>query len=90
MYAIRSYYAAVAGAAEVLCVDASAPALVLAGENAGLNGVEDRVRTLEGDAFEVLRDLRAAREHFDVVVADPPAFIKRRKDLKEGVSYNFV
>ena len=78
--------AAVAGAAEVLCVDASAPALALAGENAGLNGVEDRVRTLEGDAFEVLRDLRAAREHFDVVVVDPPAFIKRRKDLKEGVA----
>jgi 23S rRNA (cytosine1962-C5)-methyltransferase len=32
----------------------------------------------------VLKSLREAREHFDVVIVDPPAFIKRRKDFKEG------
>lgn len=76
--------AAVAGAAEVTCVDASGPALELAARNAARNGVEDRVRTRQGDAFDVLRMLAADGERFDVVVLDPPAFIKRKKDLKEG------
>lgn len=77
--------AACAGAAEVLCVDASQEALAQVAVNAGLNGVESRVQTCKGDAFEVLRGLREAREHFDVVVLDPPAFIKRRKDAKAGI-----
>ncbi|MDQ5910243.1 MAG: rRNA (cytosine1962-C5)-methyltransferase [Pseudomonadota bacterium] len=76
--------AAVRGAREVLSVDSSAPALELAAANAALNGVSDRVRFEQGDAFEVLKALREARERFDVVIVDPPAFIKRRKDLKEG------
>lgn len=78
--------AAVAGAAGVLCVDASAPALERVHGNAALNGVTERVATLQGDAFEALKALREARERFDVVVLDPPAFIKRRKDVKEGVA----
>jgi len=76
--------AAAHGAREVLCVDSSAPALEHAAVNAALNGVDDRVRFEQGDAFEVLKALREARERFDVVIIDPPAFIKRRKDLKEG------
>jgi 23S rRNA (cytosine1962-C5)-methyltransferase len=76
--------AAVRGAKEVLCLDSSAPALALLAANATLNGVDDRVRTLHGDAFQLLKELREAREHFDVVIVDPPAFIKRRKDFKEG------
>lgn len=52
--------------------------------NATLNRVEDRVRTEAGDAFEIFKSLREARERFDVVIVDPPAFIKRRKDFKEG------
>lgn len=76
--------AAAHGAREVLCVDSSAPALEHAAVNAALNGVDDRVRFQQGDAFEVLKALREARERFDVVIVDPPAFIKRRKDLKEG------
>lgn len=76
--------AAAHGAREVLCVDSSAPALEHAAVNAALNGVDDRVRFEQGDAFEVLKALREARERFDVVIVDPPAFIKRRKDLKEG------
>jgi 23S rRNA (cytosine1962-C5)-methyltransferase len=76
--------AARAGATAVTAVDVSAQALEQLAVNASLNQVGDRVTTLQGDAFEVLRDLRGAREHFDVVVLDPPAFIKRRKDLKEG------
>jgi 23S rRNA (cytosine1962-C5)-methyltransferase len=76
--------AAVRGAREVLCVDSSAPAVEQAGVNAALNGVGDRVQPRQGDAFEVLKSLREARERFDVVIVDPPAFIKRRKDAKEG------
>jgi 23S rRNA (cytosine1962-C5)-methyltransferase len=76
--------AATFGAAEVMCVDSSAPALVGVTDNADLNAVADRVYTNHGDAFEVLQRLAAAGERFDVVILDPPAFIKRKKDLKEG------
>jgi 23S rRNA (cytosine1962-C5)-methyltransferase len=76
--------AAARGARDVLCVDSSAPALEQTTVNAALNGVGERVRTQQGDAFEVLKNLREARERFDVVIVDPPAFVKRRKDFKEG------
>lgn len=76
--------AAVAGAAEVTCVDSSAPALAQAEHHAGLNGVSDRMQFKKGDVFDVLRDLRAANEQFDVIIADPPAFIRRRKDNDKG------
>jgi 23S rRNA (cytosine1962-C5)-methyltransferase len=76
--------AAAAGAESVLCVDSSLKAIEGINHNAGLNDVSAKVTTEQGDAFDVLRRLRAAREHFDVVVIDPPAFIKRKKDIKEG------
>ena len=76
--------AAVEGAKEVICVDASAPALEQVGINAELNNVADRMSGLQGDAFDVLKSLRLDKERFDVVVVDPPAFIKRKKDYKEG------
>jgi 23S rRNA (cytosine1962-C5)-methyltransferase len=76
--------AAAAGAAHVRCVDTSAPALASAQDSAALNGVADRVETLQADAFEALRGLRDGRERFDVVVLDPPAFIKRKKDARQG------
>lgn len=76
--------AAVAGAAEVLCVDSSATALAQVADNAALNDVAARVRTRQGDAFEVMKAMIDADEHFDIVVIDPPAFIKRRKDAEQG------
>ena len=76
--------AAQAGASEVLCVDASASAVERIGDNAARNGLAATVRAVKADAFDLLRQLREERERFDVVVCDPPAFIKRRKDLKEG------
>jgi 23S rRNA (cytosine1962-C5)-methyltransferase len=80
-----SVRAATAGATGVSAVDVSAQALEQLQRNAALNGVGDRVQVINGDAFQALRDLRAERERFDVVVLDPPAFVKRRKDMKEGV-----
>lgn len=76
--------AARAGASEVLCLDASKTALEGVARNAALNGLSGSVSTLHGDAFEQLKALKADREHFDIVVLDPPAFIQRRKDVKEG------
>lgn len=76
--------AAAAGASEAWCVDSSAAAIEAVAANAGRNGLADRVHTLQGDGFEQLKALREARERFDVVVLDPPAFIKRRRDFREG------
>jgi 23S rRNA (cytosine1962-C5)-methyltransferase len=75
--------AAAAGASEVLCVDSSAPALELLQRSAAANGLHN-VRTERADAFDALAALRAAGEKFDVVIVDPPAFIKRRKDIPKG------
>ncbi len=77
--------AAAAGASEVVCVDSSGKALDMVERNATLNGVADRVQGIEGDAFDALKALRAERERFDIVIVDPPAFIKRKKDVKKGV-----
>jgi 23S rRNA (cytosine1962-C5)-methyltransferase len=74
--------AARAGATEVVCVDSSAPALELLQATADANGLPVSAR--RGDAFDVLAALREAGERFDVVVVDPPAFIKRRRDIPKG------
>ncbi|TWI54839.1 23S rRNA (cytosine1962-C5)-methyltransferase [Pseudomonas duriflava] len=76
--------AAVFGASEVMCVDASGFALDGVERNAALNGVAEKMVCVEGDVFEALKELKSADERFDVIVADPPAFIKRKKDLKNG------
>ncbi len=76
--------AATAGAREVVCVDSSATALDGVAANAELNGVADRVSAIQGKAIDVLKALIAEDETFDIVVLDPPAFIKRRKDQKAG------
>jgi 23S rRNA (cytosine1962-C5)-methyltransferase len=70
------------GAREVMCVDSSAPALELLQRSAATNGLA--IHTERGDAFDVLAALREAGEKFDVVVVDPPAFIKRRRDIPKG------
>jgi len=74
--------AATAGAGAVLCVDSSATALDFAGSNALRNGVA--VETRKGDAFDVLEGLATERMRFDVVIVDPPAFAKRKKDLPKA------
>lgn len=76
--------AAAFGASEVFCVDASGFALDGVERNATLNGVAEKVTCVEGDVFAALKELKSAEERFDVIVADPPAFIKRKKDIKNG------
>jgi 23S rRNA (cytosine1962-C5)-methyltransferase len=74
--------AAKAGASEVICLDSSAPALALAEEGAKTNGV--KIKPFKADVFEELQRLMAAGECFDIVLADPPPFVKSKKDLEPG------
>ncbi len=76
--------AAAYGASEVVCVDSSKPAVDAITRNIARNGFSDRVTAVRADAFDYLKALREKREHFDVVILDPPAFVKRKKDLAEG------
>ncbi len=76
--------AAHAGAAEVTCVDSSVPALDVLQRTAHANGLHDRVQAVAGDAFQVMQDMRLEHRQFDVVILDPPAFIKRRRDIRSG------
>jgi len=76
--------AAANGAESVTFIDSSASALEQVARNAERTGVAAEIDGLQGDAFDALRTLRGDGAKFDLVVLDPPAFIKRRKDLKEG------
>jgi 23S rRNA (cytosine1962-C5)-methyltransferase len=76
--------AAAFGASEVVCVDASGHAVDAITRNIERNGFSDRVRAVKADAFDELKRLREVRERFDVVILDPPAFVKRKKDFAEG------
>ena len=70
---------------KVLCIDASLPACENIEANAARNGLSEKIDCAHADAFEALKTLNDNGERFDVVVLDPPAFIKRRKDHKEGL-----
>jgi 23S rRNA (cytosine1962-C5)-methyltransferase len=72
------------GAREVICVDSSAAALDLAAANAQRNRV--KLATRKGDAFDVLEELAKEGARFDVVIVDPPAFAKRKKDLPKALA----
>ncbi|MFI3155367.1 MAG: class I SAM-dependent rRNA methyltransferase [Methylococcaceae bacterium] len=76
--------AALAGALEVTCVDASESALILAEENAALNRVQDKMHFVRSDVFEFLKQARLENRLYDIIVLDPPALIKRKKDFKQG------
>jgi 23S rRNA (cytosine1962-C5)-methyltransferase len=73
--------AARAGAAQVTLLDRSQPALDLAMATAASNGLAERVTAQRGEALETLERMVGARKTFDIVVADPPAFAKSRKDI---------
>lgn len=77
--------AGIAGAREVMGVDASRLAVDQAAENAKRNGLEDRVSFQCRDVFELLPELEEKGEKFDVVILDPPAFTKSRSSVKNAV-----
>ncbi len=85
-----SLYAARGGAAEVLSLDASAPALASAERNFALNRHLPAVSAarhtiLAGDAFSALAELRQAGQRFGLVIVDPPAFAKRADEVSGAI-----
>lgn len=74
------------GASEVHCIDSSSKAIEALQNNARLNQMENKVQTECGDAFAALAELAASGKTFDVIILDPPALIKRRKDIKSGLA----
>jgi 23S rRNA (cytosine1962-C5)-methyltransferase len=77
-------HAARAGAAAVVGVDSSEPALELARANARLNGLEN-VTFVAGDVFDHLRALASAGERYGVVVLDPPKFARTQGAVEEAL-----
>ena len=75
------------GAASVLALDSSQAAISAAQHNAALNGVEQLFSADCADAVEGMRGLYEQGESFDVIILDPPAFIKRRKDRDAGLRH---
>jgi 23S rRNA (cytosine1962-C5)-methyltransferase len=79
-----SVQAAVFGAKEVWSVDSSSLALDQCKENAEINGVAHKVKTFQNDAFDQLKQFAGDKIKFDIIILDPPAFIKKRKDHASG------
>lgn len=73
------------GAKHVTCVDASEQALKALKHNAELNNLGDKISTINDDAFEALKKLLEQGRAFDVIILDPPAFIKNRAQIKSGI-----
>jgi 23S rRNA (cytosine1962-C5)-methyltransferase len=86
-----SLYAARGGAAQVMSVDLSQPALAAAMRNFKLNRANPQVAAcdheiLVGDAFRALKQIRDSRRKFDVVVIDPPAFAKKQEEVERALT----
>ncbi len=72
------------GASSALGIDISARAVAQASRNAELNGLAGRVVFEECDAFDRLRTLKHEGRRFGVIVMDPPAFVKSRRNIAEA------
>lgn len=77
--------AAARGAAKVTMLDSSRLALDLAMRAASRNGVQGVCEEAQGDAFEVMEQFGKERKQFDIVLVDPPAFVKAKKDIASGL-----
>ncbi len=72
------------GASEVIGVDISGYACAFAEENAKLNHLEDRVRFTEANVFDLLSEQSRNKQHYDVIILDPPAFTKSRSAVSSA------
>jgi 23S rRNA (cytosine1962-C5)-methyltransferase len=75
-------HAAYYGAKEVTAVDISEHAIDYVKRNAEINGLQDKVKGVVGNVFDVLKEYQVADEKFDVVILDPPAFCKTKSALE--------
>lgn len=71
-------HAAYYGASEVTAVDISEHAIEYVKRNAAINGLQDKIKGVVGNVFDVLKEYQLANEQFDVVILDPPAFCKTK------------
>lgn len=87
-----SVYAALAGARETVNIDVSGPALETAKRNFQLNNLPFKNhRFFSKDVFDALTEFEKNKEKFDVIILDPPAFVKNQKSLKKGLAgYLFI
>lgn len=76
-----SFYALKGKAKKAILIDRSAKALNLAIENAKLNGWSDKILPMEGDVFKILKEFKGEG---DILILDPPAFIKTKQDFSKG------
>lgn len=79
-----SINAALGGAKKVTGIDIKKDWLEMARENAALNGVSETVEFADGDAFEAVKNICNSGEKFDIIVVDPPSFLKSKKDVKSA------
>ncbi len=87
-----SIYSALAGAKKVTSVDSSGPALETAKRIFSLNKINpEEHEFLDKDVFDLLEEYRQDRKQFDVIILDPPAFVKNQKSLERGLQgYAFI
>lgn len=87
-----SVYAALAGSTKTVNIDESKPALETAKLNFQINGLNpEKHDFIAEDAFKILENFARTKEKFDIVILDPPAFVKNQKSLKKGLSgYLFI
>jgi len=76
-----SVFAAVNGASSVTGVDIKEDWLDMARRNAALNGVTQKAGFLKKDVFAVIEEFRKNGEKFDIVIVDPPSFLKTKVSL---------
>lgn len=72
------------GAAEVVSIDSQSNATTWQKKSAELNGFSEKIDIIQQDAFKALERLAEEKEKFDLVILDPPAFIKKKKDKHNG------
>lgn len=76
--------AAKAGAKAVTCIDSSESVCQQITHNAELNDVA--INVIQNDAFKALTELKEAGRQFEMIVVDPPALIKKKKDQRAGIA----
>lgn len=73
-----------AGAKEVTSVDISDSAIATVNKNIALNNAQDKVKAVEADVFDLLKQYEKEEKKFDVIILDPPAFTKSAKMIEKA------
>ena len=80
-----SLHAARYGAKSVIGIDSSEKAISLAKENASINGFADKCSFEAAEVFDRLRGLNKEGKKLDIIILDPPAFVKSRAKIRQAI-----